>query len=159
MYSPKKTTSGFSIPPQTLQSGMTKPSLDLGQHVAVGAELDALRHGDPRVRELDAHGEVAPVEDLPAMRAEHPPHRAVQLDDAPAAGAQVQAVHVLRDDAGRDAGALEVGERGVAVVGRGDAENACQPRWLPTQYRRRAASLARNCWAVIGVRVGAPLPR
>ena len=41
--------------------------------------------------------EVAAVEDLAAVGAEDAAHRAVQLDDAAAAGAHVQAVDVLGD--------------------------------------------------------------
>jgi hypothetical protein len=115
MYSPKKTTSGLSIPWHTLQSGTTKPSLE-EEDVAVGAELDGIRHRDPGVVRLDARRQVAAIEHLPAVRAEHAAHRAVQFDDTAAARAHVQAVHVLGDDPARDTAALQLGEGEMAVV-------------------------------------------
>ena len=89
----------------------------LGQHVAVRTERHAVGDRDPGVVGFDAGGEIAPVEDLTAVGAEDAAHGAVQFDDPAAAGAHVQAVDVLRDDAGRDAAGLEVGERAVAGVG------------------------------------------
>ena len=75
----------------------------LGEDVAVGPERDVLGHADPGVVGLHPLGEVAPVEDLPAVGAEDAAHGAVQFDDTPAAGPHVQTVDVLRDDTGCDA--------------------------------------------------------
>ena len=159
MNSPKKTTSGLSIPPQTVQSGTRNPSVRLGQHIAVRPERDVLGDRDPGVVGLDAHGEVAAVEHLTAVRAEDPAHGAVQFDDAAAAGAQVQAVDVLRDDAGRDAAGLEVGERAVTGVGLRRRRRRASRDGCPPSTAGGPARSARNCSTVMGVRTGAPLPR
>jgi hypothetical protein len=80
-----------------------------------------------------------------AREAPHLGQRAVQLDDAPAAGGVVQPIHVLRDDAGESPAALERGEREVGGV----RARAREPH--PPRGRARPVALPNLGAAQIGV--------
>ena len=101
----------------------------------------------------------SPREDLPAVQAADPVHRAVQLDDArePARTCRPSTFCVMTpvDDARR----FEVGERAVTGV-RAAAREAPPAEVAAGPVALAGASASRGTvWTVIGVRTGAPSPR
>ena len=131
-------------------SGRTSPSGPSGTFS--GTVIHGLSIFDPRARSRRS-------KTCPQCVQKHAAHGAVQLDDAPAAGAHVQTVDVLRDDAGGDAAASELGEGQVARVRRRCGERpppemAADPVAAPGVFARRGTGLT-----VMGVRTGAPSPR
>jgi hypothetical protein len=124
------------MPPHTVHSGTTNASMSATSTSPSGARRTLSgsssqgfaaerRAGSRRVVDLhgrEAGGDHVAGERLAAGEADDPVDGAVQVDHATGARPLVQGVDVLRHDAVRDAGRLELGQGPVALVGRRRAE-------------------------------------
>lgn len=157
MNSPKNTTSGFRTPPQTLHRGTTKRDT---------SPTSASPSGASAGESSSNHGFSRRIRSATASRAKTCPQaRQTTLCIVPCSGTTLRLPAAACSPSTFCVAMPETMPRPphaasmrCAAFGRA-APNLRQPRWLPAQYRCRAASDERNCAIVIGCRTGEPSPR
>ena len=125
---PKNTTSGFSSPPHSRQPTTAKSATrSASSSASPSGWISRSRLQPARVGVDQARVHLVPGLAAPAAQARDVGERAVQLDDAPAARALVQAIDVLRDHA-RERGPPPPAPRARGGAAFGSApENRAQP--------------------------------